>query len=105
VRSSYDLYRTVDPEGPDPADVIGVSCFIVAPPYRRHGIASILLDRVLDDAAGRGAAWVEGYPRNEPEDTDGAYFRGARSMYDSLGFEPVETRERDTVVRLSVQTG
>jgi GNAT superfamily N-acetyltransferase len=102
LRATYGLYRTVDPDGPDPATVIGVSCFIVAPPYRRHGIASILLDRVLDDAAERGVDWVEGYPRNDPEESDGAYFRGPRDLYDSRGFEAVEGRESDTVMRLRV---
>jgi GNAT superfamily N-acetyltransferase len=94
-------YRLVDPDGPDPASVIGVSCFVIAPPFRRHGVAAALLDRVIADAPERGASWVEGYPRNEPDDSDGAHFRGPRSMYDARGFEPVEVRERDTVMRRS----
>lgn len=98
-RASYGLFGTVDPEGPDPASVIGVSCFVVAPPYRRHGIASKLLDRVIADAAGRDARWIEGYPRHDPDRSDAGHFRGPRSMYDTRSFEPVEQRERDTVVR------
>jgi len=82
--------------------VIGVSCFVIAPPFRRHGIASALLDRVIADASARGASWVEGYPDNAPEESDAGHFRGARSMYDARGFEPIEVRERDTVVRLAV---
>ena len=102
-RSDYGLYRLVDPEGPDPASVIGVSCFIVAPPYRRHGIASALLDRVIADAPERGAAWIEAYPHNDPQQAEAAhYFRGTRSMYDARGFAPVEVRERFTVVRRPV---
>ena len=101
-RSDYGLYRSVDPGGPDPTSVIGVSCFVVAPPFRRHGIASALLDRVIADAAGRGASWVEGYPHNQPEASDAGHFRGPRSMYAARGFEVVETRERDSVMRLSV---
>jgi GNAT superfamily N-acetyltransferase len=101
-RSDYGLYRSVDPGGPDPASVIGVSCFVVAPPFRRHGVASALLDRVIADAAGRGASWVEGYPRNEPDASDAGHFRGPRSMYEARGFEVAETRERDTVMRLAV---
>ncbi|HJZ70983.1 MAG TPA: GNAT family N-acetyltransferase [Vicinamibacterales bacterium] len=102
LRSDYGLYRQVDPDGPEPISVIGVSCFIIAPPFRRHGIASALLDRVIADAAGRGAAWIEGYPLNKPEATDAGNFRGPRSMYDERGFVPIEVRERDTVVRRSV---
>jgi GNAT superfamily N-acetyltransferase len=101
-RSEYGLYRSVDPGGPEPTSVIGVSCFVIAPPFRRHGIASALLDRVIADAAGRGASCVEGYPHNQPDANDPGHFRGARSMYAARGFEVVETRERDTVMRLSV---
>ena len=101
-RSDCGLYRLVDPGGPEPRSVVGVSCFVIAPPFRRHGVASALLDRVIADAAARGASWVEAYPRNAPEQSDAGHFRGARSMYDARGFEPIEVRERDTVVRLAV---
>jgi len=99
LRSDYGLYRSVDPDGPEPSSVIGISCFTIAPPYRRHGLASALLDRVIADAPGRGASWIEAYPRNDPDSGDAARFRGPRAMYDARGFEPVEVRERDTVVR------
>jgi GNAT superfamily N-acetyltransferase len=102
LRSDYGLYRLVDPDGPDARSVIGVSCFVIAPPFRRHGVASALLDRVIADAAGRGASWIEGYPHNEPAKSDAGHFRGARSMYETRGFEPVEVRERDTVMRRRV---
>jgi GNAT superfamily N-acetyltransferase len=101
LRSDYGLYRYVDPDGPEPASVIGVSCFVIAPPFRRHGIASALLDRVIADASARGASWIEGYPHNKPEASAAGRFRGARSMYDARGFEPIQVREHDTVVRLS----
>jgi len=102
LRSDYGLYRLVDPDGPEPRSVIGVSCFVIAPPFRRHGIAAALLDRVIADAWARGASWIEGYPHNTPQDSDAGHFRGPRSMYDARGFEPIEVREHDTVVRLSV---
>jgi GNAT superfamily N-acetyltransferase len=105
VRSDYGLFRQVDPDGPEPASVIGVSCFVVAPPFRRHGVASALLDRVIADAAARGAAWIEAYPHNTPEESDPGHFRGPRSMYDARGFEPITVRERDTVMRLSATSG
>jgi GNAT superfamily N-acetyltransferase len=103
LRSDYGLFRDVDPSGPDPTSVIGVACFVIAPPFRRHGVASALLDRVIADASARGAAWIEAYPRNNPDESDAAHFRGPRAMYDARGFEPVEVRDRDTVVRLSVR--
>lgn len=103
LRSDYALYRLVDPSGPPAGDVIGVSCFLIAPPYRRHGLASRLLDRVLADAAGRGASWVEAYPIAEPRhEGDSGHFRGPRALYDARGFEEVERLERYSVVRRAV---
>lgn len=103
LRSAYGLYGSVDPDGPPPRSVIGVSCFVVAPPFRRHGVASALLDRVVEDASARGAAWIEGYPRNEPEESDAGHFHGPRSMYEARGFVPIEVRQRDTVLRRPVR--
>ena len=102
MRSDYGLYESVDSEGPDPASVVGVSCFIVAPPYRRHGVSGKLLDRVIEDAGSRGASWVEGYPYNDPDSGDPGHFRGPRQIYEERGFSSVESRERDTVMRRPV---
>ncbi len=102
TRDQYTYYRTVDPNGPAAEDVIGISCFIVAPPYRQHGVAESLLEQVMADATERGAAWVEAYPFNESTGDEAKSFRGPRPMFDSRRFEPVEIRGRDTVVRRSV---
>jgi GNAT superfamily N-acetyltransferase len=103
LRSEYATFRDVDPEGPEPSSVIAVSCFVIAPPFRRHGVASALLDRVIADAAMRGASWVEGYPHNKPEEGDAGRFRGARSMYDQRGFKPIKVLDRYTVMRLAAR--
>jgi GNAT superfamily N-acetyltransferase len=102
LRADYDRYRDVDPDGPDPTTVIGVSCFVVAPPYRRHGVASALLDRVIADASARGAVAIEAYPHDAPDATDGGHYRGPRGMFEARGFEAVVRGERDTVMRRSV---
>jgi len=102
LRSECGLYRLVQGGGPPASAVIGVSCFVIAPPFRRHGIAATMLDRVIADAAGRGASAVEGYPHNKPDQSDAGHFRGSRSMYDARGFVPVEVRQHDTVMRLAV---
>lgn len=95
-RSDYALFRL---GAPDDDEVIGVSCFVIAPPYRRHGVAGQLLDRVVADAAGRGAAFVEAYPFVSSPEDGGADFRGSRSLYEARGFAAVEERERYTVMR------
>jgi len=101
-RSQYALYCMGDGAQPADDDVVGISCFVIAPPYRRHGLAAKLLERVLADARGRGATWVEAYPFKGEREGDAAHFRGPRSMFDADGFEQVEERERDTVVRRRV---
>ena len=101
-RSDCGLYQLVDPDGPEPRSVIGVSCFVVAPPFRRHGVASALLDRVIADASARGATWIESYPHNAPAESDAGHFRGPRSMYEARGFQPIEVRDNYTVMRRRV---
>jgi GNAT superfamily N-acetyltransferase len=102
LRRDYGLYRGVDPDGPAPQSVVGVSCFVIAPPFRQHGVAAALLDHVIADAASRGASWIEGYPHNAPQANAAAHFRGPRSMYEARGFSSVETREHYTVMRRAV---
>lgn len=96
TRGDYALFRRGDDED---ACTVGVACFAIAPPYRGHGVAKALLDRVVTDAASRGAEWVEAYPFNPGSDDPGPEFRGVRSMYDERGFTEVKVRARDTVVR------
>ncbi len=87
-RSTYAKYNDVDPDGPAPDTVVGVSCFIIAPPYRRHGVSSALLDRVVTDREAHGAGYVEGYPRRADTGEDSESFCGPRSMFDARGFYP-----------------
>jgi len=100
LRSSYGLFRELEE---DLSKVIGLACFVVAPPYRRHGVANNLLDAVIAGAKDREAAWIEAYPHNEPEATDAGHFRGPRSMFESRGFKVVEVRQRYTVMRLAAR--
>ncbi|SFH46913.1 Acetyltransferase (GNAT) family protein [Actinopolymorpha cephalotaxi] len=98
-RAECSMYRIGDGAGPADGDVISVSCFGIAPPYRGHGLVSTLLRRVIADAPGRGIAWVEAYPFNDQTDVDQDNWRGPRSLYDAFGFELVEERETYTVLR------
>lgn len=107
LRSNQALHRRGEgADVPDPR-VVAVSCFVIAPPFRRHGVAATLLDRVISDAAGRGATHVEGYPF-KPKDPqpglppDAGEYRGPRAMFEERGFEEVAERERDWVMRLLV---
>lgn len=98
-RSTYAKYDGIDPDGPAADTVLGVSCFVIAPPFRRHGVSSALLDRVLDDGRSRGAHYIEGYPRSAEHEDDTSSFCGPRTMFERRGFSPVEEHGRFTVVR------
>jgi GNAT superfamily N-acetyltransferase len=99
MRGDYALFRRDDQHD---RDTIGVACFAIAPPYRGHGIAARLLERVVAEASARGAGTVEAYPLNGVV-AAGSGFRGSRRMYDDAGFAEVRARARDTVVRRSVR--
>jgi ribosomal protein S18 acetylase RimI-like enzyme len=98
-RGDYGLFQDVDPNGPGAQAVIGISCYVIAPPFRRHGVASALLDRVIADAPSRAAAWIEAYPHNNPEAGGAGHFRGTRAMYEARGFQRVEEKKNYTVMR------
>ncbi len=98
-RSSYIRAFTGGTNAPAEGEVIGVSCFVIAPPYRRHGLADRLLDHAIADAGARGAAWIEGYPSN---DGNWERCRGFRPMFERRDFTLVEQRDRDRVVRRPV---
>lgn len=96
TRAECSRYRH---ENGHDAVTIALSCFVIAPPYRRHGIAYALLRRVLDDAPVRGAEWVEAYPRNQVESADANNHHGLRSWFTAHGFTVVTENERDCVMR------
>jgi GNAT superfamily N-acetyltransferase len=83
--------------------VICIACFVIAPPYRRHGLAKALLTRVLADAPARNATYVEAYPLNSPAESDAGNNRGHRSLFDAHEFHVIQERQHDTIMRRFVE--
>ncbi|GIU92658.1 MAG: hypothetical protein KatS3mg011_1564 [Acidimicrobiia bacterium] len=82
--------RAVFPDrarGVDDDRVGAVVCFAVAPPYRRHGLARLLLREAVRLLAGMGMTRVEGYPVEQPRDQAAAYV-GTPELFASQGFVP-----------------
>jgi GNAT superfamily N-acetyltransferase len=78
-----------------------VACFVIAAPYRGHGVATKLLDVALDRLRTRGVNVVEAYPVKELKSAQSNY-RGPLSMYLAAGFQPHRETERHIIVRKSL---
>lgn len=85
--------EAIDHEG-----VGSIGCFVIAAPYRGHGVATKLLDAAVDRLRARGLRSVEAYPLPEGK-SDQAHYRGPLSMFLRAGFEPYKEMERYVIVR------
>lgn len=72
-----------------------VYCFLIAPEMRKKGVASALLQRVVEDAQKEGYDAVEGYPQTlksgAPEWTA---YHGPEELYRQCGFRRLSVQER-----------
>jgi GNAT superfamily N-acetyltransferase len=89
-----DAYR-VD----DAGQVGALVCFMVAPPYRKHGLSRRLLDAALDGFRRQGLSIAEAYPTTGDPEHDADAFHGPPSLLREAGFEPIRELERQTIVR------
>ena len=83
----------------DHEGVGSVSCFVIAAPYRGHGVATKLLDVAIERLRARGLRSVESYPRKGDDARDQAHYRGSLGMYRKAGFEPYRETDRYYVMR------
>ncbi len=85
--------RVEDLEG-----VGSVYCFVIAPPYRRQGLAARLLETACEGFRDQGLRVAEGYPPRETKSDAGGY-HGTLAMYLAAGFQPHREDERRIIVR------
>jgi GNAT superfamily N-acetyltransferase len=85
-RSEFVHYAGRDER--DDSTVGSIVCYVIAPPYRRHGLSRRLLDAALDSFVERGLSVAEAYPNPQPDDDASAY-HGALSLYLDAGFSKV----------------
>ncbi len=81
--------------------VMAITCFIVAPGFRRKGVAAALLNRVMEDAASGGYKALEAYPATGELDCY-LHFHGYPSMYANSGFVPHKELNGYSVYRKTV---
>lgn len=78
----------------DNQPVWSIICFVVRPEYRSQGVAHALLGGAIAYARKHGAKLLEAYPVDKPgPSSDDSMWFGAKSMYDSAGFEEVARRK------------
>ena len=75
--------------------VKAATCFVIAPEYRRKGVAAALLEHVVQDARGQGYDAVEGYPRLQ-EQSDAYNYPGPIRLFEKCGF--IKVAEHGDVV-------
>ena len=79
-------------------EIKSIVCFEIAPEYRGRGIATLVLNRICEDAELDGYKYVEAYPMANKEDQRLA-FTGPKRLYEKNGFVIVEQRGNMLVVR------
>jgi GNAT superfamily N-acetyltransferase len=80
-------------------EVGSIVCFVVAPPYRGHGVARSLLDGALDLLSDLGRTVAEAYPVVGARSSASAYV-GTLQLYQDAGFDV--TSQEPLVVRKSL---
>ena len=91
----------------DERPAFAVTCFYLAPRWRRRGLMRPLLDGAIDLARSRGAALVEAYPLDPPpgERPSGA-FTGIAGVFRDRGFREVARRSaKRPILRLELERG
>lgn len=66
--------------------IASIICFIIAPSYRKHGLARKLLRYACSSSRDKGYDLVEVYPRKGKNLSDAHSYRGPASLYLSEGF-------------------
>jgi ribosomal protein S18 acetylase RimI-like enzyme len=83
-----------------PHEAAAIVCFVVAPDWRRRGVARALLDGALASFAARGIRVVDAFPWKAGASTAPAdHYHGPLSLFVDAGFAPLHEEAELTVVR------
>jgi GNAT superfamily N-acetyltransferase len=85
----------------DHEGVGSVACFVIASPYRGHGVATLLLEAAVERLRARGLRAVEAYPKRSG-DSQHTNYRGPLAMFLRAGFEPYREAGSHLILRKSL---
>lgn len=81
------------------ANTAALVCFVIHPDVRGQGVATQLLKACLDGLKAQGYVQILGIPFDDPQQPQKAY-HGSLSMYLKAGFQRVESRGPQHIVRI-----
>jgi len=92
------------PSLPVPAhEAAAIVCFVIAPAWRRRGVARALLDGALASFDARGIRVVDAFPfRTEGSNDATDHYHGPASLFDAAGFVRIGATKEVTIVRRTV---
>ncbi len=90
------------PEDSLKGKVASVVCFLIAPDYRKKGLARKLLKHVIKILKEQNYDCIEAYPRKQIDLSDAHSYHGPASLFDSEGFNVVKDDEHFLLMRKSL---
>jgi ribosomal protein S18 acetylase RimI-like enzyme len=83
-----------------PHAAAAIVCFVIAPEWRRRGVARALLAGALESFAKRGVRLVDAFPFNAgTSTTPGDHYHGPVSLFRAAGFDVLSEHKDLTVMR------
>jgi len=78
--------------------VASVVCFLIAPSYRKKGVARKLLNHAMKTLKEKDCSWIEAYPR-KGDLSDAHSYHGPISLFSAEGFSVVTEDEHFLLMR------
>lgn len=92
LKSEYNL------EDNTTEKICSIVCFLISPEFRRKGIASMLLEKIIEDYSLKDYDYLEAYPLKSDLSCEKNY-KGPLSLYESNDFKISKVYDKYYVVR------